>query len=198
MTRRIILSLIGVLAILTLILPVFLPAPLFAHGGSLPRVSDVESGPYRLFVWAEPVPALEGEVNFTVAVTEIPPQKDAQAVPVLEADVQIRLERVDGTGRILTGQATHAEAVNKLMYETYIDMPTAGVWRATVTVDSPLGGADTAFEFEVLPAPGMDWTWPAVGALGLVTLIVAVRFFRRPSSSAGASVRPGQKRTKRV
>ncbi len=194
MTQRTLLSLIGMLAIMTLLLP----APLFAHGGSLPRVSDVESGPYRLFVWAEPVPAVAGEVNFTVAVTEIPAQEGAQAVPVLDADVQIRLERIDGTGRILTGQATHAEAVNKLMYETYIDMPTAGVWRATVTVDSPLGVADTAFEFDVLPGPGMDWTWPAVGALGLVTLIVAVRFFRRPSSSAGASGRPGQKRTKRV
>ncbi len=194
MTRRIYLSLIGALAILTLILP----APLFAHGGSLPRVSDVESGPYRLFVWAEPVPAVAGEINFTVAVTEIPAQKDAQAAPVLDADVQIRLERVDGAGRTLSGQATHAEAVNKLMYETYIDMPTAGVWRATVTVDSPQGVVDTAFEFDVLPGPGVDWTWPAVGALGLVALIVGVRFFRRPASAAGASGRSGQKRTKRV
>ena len=194
MTRRIYLSLIGALAILTLILP----APLAAHGGSLPRVSDVESGPYRLFVWAEPVPAVAGEINFTVAVTEIPAQKDAQAAPVLDADVQIRVERVDGTGRLLSGQATHAEAVNKLMYETYIDLPTAGVWRATVTVDSPQGVAGTAFEFDVLPGPGMDWTWPAVGALGLFTLIVVVRTVRRPSSAAGASVRPGQKRSKRV
>lgn len=194
MIRRIYLSLFGVLAILTLILP----APLFAHGGSLPRVSDVESGPYRLFVWAEPVPAVAGEINFTVAVTEIPAQKDAQAAPVLDADVQIRVERVDGTGRLLSGQATHAEAVNKLMYETYIDMPTAGVWRATVTVDSPQGVADTAFEFDVFPGPGVDWTWPAVGAVGLVALIVGVRFFRRPASAAGASGRPGQKRTKRV
>ncbi len=187
---------------LLLLLALCLPAPLSAHGGSLPRVSDVEAGPYRLFVWAEPVPALEGEVNFTVAVTEIPAQKDAQALPVLEADVQISLERVDGTGRTLAGQATHAEAINKLMYETYIDVPTAGVWRTTVTVDSPLGLAETSFEFDVLPGPGMDWTWPTVGALGLVILIVAVRFFRRPasssSSSVGASGRPGQKRRKRV
>ena len=194
MTRRYFVGMLGVLTILSLILPV----SLFAHGGSLPRVSDVEAGPFRLFVWAEPVPALEGEINFTVAVTEIPSAPGAQADPVLGAKVQILLERVDGSGRTLSGQATHAEAINKLMYETYMDAPTAGVWRTTVTVTNEQGVGSTVFEFDVLPGPGMDWTWPALGGLGLVALIVGVRFWRRPSSSVGASPRPGLKRTQRV
>lgn len=169
---------------------------LLAHGGSLPRVSDVEAGPYRLFVWAEPVPAVEGDVNFTVAVTEIPASEAAQADPVLDADVQILLARVDGQGRTRSGQATHGEAVNKLMYETYIDVPTAGMWRATVSVESPLGAGVVEFDFEVLPGPGVDWTWPAVGALGLITLIIVVRFLRR-SSPAQAPSRPGARKSNR-
>lgn len=172
-------------------------ADLLAHGGSLPRVSDVEAGPYRLFIWAEPVPAVTGEINFTVAVTEIPASENAQADPVLNADVQIALERVDGPARALSGTATHEEAINKLMYETYIDISRAGVWRTTVTVDSPAGTGTTAFEFDVLPGPGVDWTWPALGGLGLVILIIVVRYLRR-AAPAKAPVRPGARRTKRT
>ena len=154
MTRRYFVGMLGVLTILSLILPV----SLFAHGGSLPRVSDVEAGPFRLFVWAEPVPALEGEINFTVAVTEIPSAPGAQADPVLGAKVQILLERVDGSGRTLSGQATHAEAINKLMYETYMDAPTAGVWRTTVTVTTSRAWAARSSSSTCCPAPA--WIGP--------------------------------------
>ncbi len=130
MIRRIYLSLFGGLAILTLILP----TPLFAHGGSLPRVSDVESGPYRLFVWAEPVPAVTGEVKFTVAVAEIPAQKDGQAAPVFLGQDQ----GASRVGILIPSTAHHEEGGRARMIPLKIFLCITGI--ITVNLAEPHRG----------------------------------------------------------
>lgn len=144
-----------------------------AHGGGVPQLANAEAGPHLISVWTQPDPIRVGTAHFTVAVSE-PPVSGAATVeeagaPVLGATVELRLKPVSGNGETLVALATHKAAVNKLLYEVDVDLPSAGRWQVVVYVEGPAGSGNTSFEAEVLPPSTFQW-WTLLGGLGLVLL----------------------------
>ncbi len=141
-----------------LALSLLLPASVvWGHGGGEPFLSDVEAGPYSLYVWLDPLPAQTGELHVTVSVNV--PVDDASE-PVTGLPVLMRARHSDGWE--VEAPATHENALNKLFYEGRLDLQQAGTW----TIDLLMGdGPDQvvhAMEVDVAAQPSawqafLDW-----------------------------------------
>ena len=157
------------------------PGHLLAHGGGTPRLTDATVGPYRLFVWSQPDTPRVGEMHFTVAV--VAADGDANAAdsgdtldtPVLDATVQLQLWAADDPEQMLVSAATRDQALFPQYYETDFEVPKAGPWQASVTVNGPAGAGDATFDFEVLPPRQLNWAMVAGGFLLLLLLSLAGR-----------------------
>ena len=108
--------------------------PVWGHGGGEPYLSDVEAGPYSLYVWLDPLPAQTGELHVTVSVN-LPTANGSE--PVTGLSVRMRASHPDGW--TAEAEATHENALNKLFYEGRLDLKQEGTW----TVELMLGdGSD--------------------------------------------------------
>jgi hypothetical protein len=161
--------------------------PAVAHGGGTPQVTNAEAGPYLVSVWTEPNPIRVGEFHVTVAVLESPaPGSSARESgdPVLDATVQVRVAPASETGKALIADATRENAVNKLMYEADLDLPSEGQWRVDIQVEGPTGTGSTGFDIEAAPPAvfsAAGWLpWPVWAGLSLVLVAVvwSVQAFR--------------------
>ena len=144
----------------------------WAHGGGVPQLTNAEAGPYQVSVWTQPNPLQAGEAHFTVSVSE-PPASDAgegrAGSPVLGATIELQLKLAEEPEQqALAVLATHEAAVNKLFYEADVELPEAGQWQVTYSVEGPAGSGSTGFEIEVVSASGVNWI--LFGGLGLVLL----------------------------
>lgn len=161
------------------------PGQLLAHGGGTPRLTDVTVGPYRLFVWSQPTTPRVGEMHFTVAVVtadggaNAADSGDTLDTPVLDATVQLQLRADADPEQLLVSAATRDQALFPQYYETDVDVPAAGTWRANVTVNGPAGAGDATFNFVVLPSRQINWAMVAGGILLLLLISVAGRVKRR-------------------
>jgi len=144
----------------------------WAHGGGTPRLTNADAGPYWVSVWTQPDPLRVGTVHLTVAVSEPNTAGGAHreaGPPVLDATVQVRFKPLDHTGETLIAEATHADAANKIFYETDLELPQTGRWQAEITVTGPDGTGSALFEAQVSPPAAFSWSW--VGGLGVVALV---------------------------
>ncbi len=128
---------------------VVLPRQIFGHAGGEPAVSEVTVGPFVLYVWLDPVPAIVGEQHVTVSVNT--PLTDAveETVPLLEADVTVSAVFSSHSDVAVIAQATHDQAANKLFYESRLELPTAGSWQLFIEISSGLDTATFEFPLEV-------------------------------------------------
>jgi len=148
-----------------------------AHGGGTPRLTNTPIGPYWVTVWTEGETLRVGTLHLTIAVTEPGEEAAAEAgPPVLGAEVQLVANPPQGNSKSLIGQANHDQSVNKLLYETDLDLDQAGVWQFQLLVSTPAGQGETSFELNILPASSP--TWPLVLGIGLV-LAISVWFIQR-------------------
>jgi len=160
------------LAILGLLLTALPAQAALAHGGGAPRLTNADAGPYWVSAWTQPDPLRVGQAHVTVAVSEPNPTAGAREAgqPVLGATVSVRFEPLDRAGETLNLAATHAGAVNKLFYETDLELPHTGRWQVTVFVEGPAGAGSASFEAQVsAPSP---FNWTRVAGLGVVALAV--------------------------
>ena len=123
-------------------------SPVWGHGGGEPFLSDVEAGPYSLYVWLDPLPAQTGELHVTVSVN-LPTANGSE--PVTGLPVLMRARHPDGW--TIEAEATHENALNKLFYEGRLDLKQEGTW----TVELLLGDAPDqvahAFDVDVAARP---------------------------------------------
>ncbi len=161
------------LPILLLLLATLPAQAALAHGGGAPRLTNADAGPYWVSAWTQPDPLRVGQAHVTVAVSEPNPSGGAREAgpPVLGATVNVRFEPLDHAGETLNVAATHAGAVNKLFYETDLDLPHTGRWQVTVFVAGPAGAGSASFGAQVSPPSPFNWT--RVAGLGLVALAAA-------------------------
>lgn len=143
-----------------------------AHGGTgLPKISNQRAGPYQLFVWADPDPVSVGSYHVTVALTE--PQEegvvDLDSKPILDAAIQVRLERLDKQAAVVTAMAIHGNSANRLLYEADMEFPEPGTWQVALAIDGPQGSADADYTVEVIP-DSVNWLLVGGGVLALVVL----------------------------
>lgn len=162
--------------------------PAWAHGGGVPQLTNAEAGPYRVSAWTLPDPIRVGEMHVSVAISEPPAPgtvEEGMGDLVLDAQVRVQLEPVAQPGEGLVTFATREEAVNKLFYETDVDLPSEGQWQVNILVEGPAGSGKASFELRVLPASTFNtlralpplWVAGGVG-LALLTAGWLVRSFR--------------------
>ena len=134
-----------------------------AHAGGKMQVASVDAGAFKLTVWTSPDPARTGEVHVATAVASA-----ESALPVLDAEVFIRLTPQDNQGAALSEQATTEEATNQFLYEAIFDVSTEGLYEVTVTVVGVDGEqGEISFALPVESGPPL-----ILGIVGLVALSV--------------------------
>lgn len=153
------------------------PHPVAAHGGGAPQIVNEPAGPYLVSAWTDPDPLRVGTVHITVALSE--PAGDGgsnNAVAgeaVLGAAVRVVLEpQAIPDTRPVGGLATHENALNRLFYESDLEVPETGIWRVKLLIDGPAGSGETAFEVQVLPPTRMNW--PILITAAAVVVVAAV------------------------
>ncbi len=138
------------------------PMTALANGGTL-RLAKVPAGPHLLSVWTQPDPPRAGRLDIGVAVMRPP-----EATAILDADVQIRAERIDGIAGAATSPATRGAGGNLLLYHAALELPAAGRWRVTVLAQSPLGNGHAAFDLAVEGPSPLPWI---LGVLAVATAV---------------------------
>lgn len=137
------------LGLISLLLVTVRSSDVLAHGGGTPVTADEPVGPYHVYVWIDPWPAETGRLHVTVAISETDPQDPEEQIPVLGADVTLSMEHPDETIESLSAQATHDQAVNKLMYEGDLIVEYPGEWRMTVSMEGEAGAYALELPVEV-------------------------------------------------
>ncbi len=128
---------------------------LWADGGTMQFRKP--AGPFIITVFSEPVPVRAGVADLSVLVENVSDQST-----VLDADTKLHLSKAE-SGRIveLVAPATHARAINKLLYAASVTLPSAGTWKMTVDVKSKSGAGSASGEINVLPPePPVLARWP--------------------------------------
>ena len=143
-----------------------------ADGGSV--LFQRANGPVSVTVFTSQSPVQVGLADLSVLV-----EAEGNPSPVLDAQVFVELE--DQAGTILTAEATHGQARNKLLYCSLINIPDAGQWIIRVTVKhrgqtTVVAGALTAAPPQTkLAAYGKLLAFPPV----IVILFLMNRWLRR-------------------
>jgi hypothetical protein len=158
------------------LISLFLATRLLADGGAV-QLRE-ESGPFAITVFASPAPLRAGPADLSVLVQD---RESLRAV--LDAGVTLHLSHGDSE---FTLNATHGQAQNKLLYATVVNLPEAGEWKYSVTVEH--GSARTAVSGSATVAAtqaGMSTHWVAIGIAPLCILIFGFHQFlsgraRRP------------------
>jgi hypothetical protein len=116
-------------SLLALLLIVFAPTlvrSVYADGGSVLFQRTSES--ISVTVFASETPVSVGVADLSVLI-----ETPGNSSPILDAQVFIELEHQAGTK--ITAEATHAQARNKLLYCSLLNIPEAGKWKIKVTVN---------------------------------------------------------------
>ncbi len=161
----------GTLVVLAWLFSFFGGHSVLAHAGvGTQQINNLDLGPYRIWVWSDPEPPQVGQYHVAVALTE---SLDADpngfaGEPVLGADVVVEMQH-QTSGLLLTAQATHADATNKLFYEAVFAPEQTGVWEIRIIIQGPEGPVTASYTDEVEAA---SFPWMGVGG-GLLALILA-------------------------
>ncbi len=140
-----------------------------AHGGGYPQLTNAEAGPYRVSVWTQPHPLTAGPAHFSVAVFTPLAEGLNTGLPVLDANVELILipHDSDSAGQVLPIRRTNS--VNKLYYETDVELPTTGRWDVEIIVSGDAGVGRTGFSLDV-QSPPVENNWVVWGSVAIVTL----------------------------
>jgi len=132
-----------------------------ANGGK-PRLKKATAGPYLVSVWTQPDPSQTGRVDVSVAVMRPP-----TAEPVLDAEVRLHAEAIQGTGTTATGVLERGTGGDRRLYHGDLEVPAEGRWRVTVAVEGPAGNGQAVFELDIRPSRPLTWAF-VVGGTALL------------------------------
>ena len=138
-----------------------------AHGGGDLVAGPVQAGPYILSVWVNPPqPRSEEALHFTVGVAS--PENNAA---VLDARVQVTMQLLEGDSAPISAPATTDQSINKLFYETDLDLVEPGRYLTVVEVTGPEGEGELSLELDVQPPSPFSWFWLGLVGIGLVLVL---------------------------
>jgi hypothetical protein len=171
--------LIGILTSLT-------GAPIYAHGGGTPRLTNVPVGPYHLYAWSDPDPWRVGQVHLSLAVTIPNPDKSSSQVelPVTDVDITVTYTPminnvVDTTATPIVVKAVNQEFLNNFYYDADPMLNREGEWQINIEVNGTEGSGSTQLTMETLPARTLDWTLVVIAGVILVLTIVLIALWSR-------------------
>jgi len=138
-----------------------------AHGGGQLVAGPVQSGPYTFSVWVNPPqPRTGAPLHFTVGLAD--PHDGA---PILDARILIRIESRTGGLPPITAEATTEQSVNRLFYETDIDVEQPGPYLVTTSATGPGGEGNVVIELDVDPPSRVNWFLLGLVGLSLVLIL---------------------------
>ncbi len=168
------------------------PRVVQAHSSGPPRLADVAAGPYRIFVWTQPIPLRVGDVHISILVTQA-------NQPVNNAQVQVKFAPIDQPGQTIVLAAHAQDFLSNIYYEADVQLPSTGTWRATINIDGAAGKGSIEFESPVLAKQTLNW--PVVGGAAVVLVMllgligVWSRMQAKETSPVGMVDRPRPMRT---
>lgn len=163
------------LLIMVLLFVVLLvPSTLQAHNGGTAQLTNVLSGPFRLYAWTQPDPMRAGEIHISVGLTDASlPAASGLEQPVADAVVSVTLIPVDPPGEPIP-VATEPWSLSAVYFEADATLPTAGLWRFMINVTSPAGQGQAAFALTVLPARALNGSLLAGAGLAFCLLLLLI------------------------
>ena len=152
----------------------FFPAILFArtdliaaHGGGDLIARSVQAGPYIASVWVNPPdPRALEPIHFTVGLAS-----PADGSPVLDADIQVTMLDQSSGETAVRAPATTEQSVNKLFYETDLEVPAAGDYEVEFYIRGAEGEGTVSVLVEVQAPSKVNWLVIGLAGLGLVVVI---------------------------
>jgi hypothetical protein len=141
--------------------------PVKAHGGGDLVAGPVQAGPYVVSVWVNPPqPRSQELTHFTVGLAE--PQNRAA---VLDAQVMVTMKLLDSDLEALSSPATTEQSINKLFYETDLELSDPGRYLTSIDVIGSEGKGQVSLEIEVKPPPPFNWFLIGLGAIVIVLVL---------------------------
>ncbi len=138
-----------------------------AHGGGDLIARSVQAGPYTASIWVNPPdPRANETIHFTVGLAS--PEDGS---PVLDADIQIMMRLVGREEIAASAAATTEQSVNRLFYETDIEVPADGDYEVDFQITGADGGGTITLNVEVKPASRVNWLLIGFVGLGLVLVL---------------------------
>lgn len=140
------------------------------HGLGEQKLERVESGPFRISAWVDPIqPSTDDEIHITVAV------EDDEGL-VRNAEISVQMAHTEATNTRYSARATHEQAVNKLHYEAPFTLSEAGDYAVTIDVSNHSGAGAAAFTLLVTAGDGRNISpgWVAAGVAGAAVMILVV------------------------
>ena len=161
-----------------LLLAAFSASLVTAHGGGDLIAGPVQAGPYLISVWVNPPePRALEPIHFTVGLASL---KDGS--PLLDANIQVEMQAQNGESAPVVAPATTEQSVNKLFYETDMEVSEPGLYETTYSVTGPDGEGAITLIVEVKPPSKVNWLMIGLAGLGLV-IILGWWFSRRSQPS---------------
>jgi hypothetical protein len=160
----------------------------FADGGAI-QLSQRE-GNYQITLFTEPTPLRAGPVDVSVLVLnaetgDVAPDVKAMLAAAPNANPEATVSRA----------ATAEAATNKLFRAATFDLPAAGKWHLTATIDGPLGTAQVHADVKVgepLPQFLSLWPWLAWPIVPVLLYAARERVVRGRRYGRAAAGRPSQ------
>ncbi len=150
------------------------PGPAAAHGGGDLIARSVEVGPYLASIWVNPPdPRARETIHFTVGLAAADDNS-----PVLDADILVKMRFPENGEAVATAPATTEQSINKLFYETDIEVPTEGAYDVQFQIIGNDGSGTVDLLLEVKPSSGVNWL--VLGLVGLVLVLVLGWWQTRP------------------
>ena len=173
-----------VLVIGCIIVTALLTAPLSAHGGGVPRLTDEAAGPYRLFAWTQPDPLRVGDMHLSIGVVAAAKNAAGLDEAVTDAAVTVYLAPTTGEVTPIALTAVLQEQLGSYYYEADATLPNSGEWRFTIEVSGASGNGSAAFVSEVLAARQINWYLIVIAGLLLVALLGLIGLWNRMQANA--------------
>jgi hypothetical protein len=111
-----------------------------------------------------------GRLHISVAIMR-PPEKK----PVLDATVRLTAQSLDQAEARLVSLAQRGQGSNKFLYDTTLELPTAGRWHFIIQVNGPLGEGSAAFMLTAVISS--SWRWLPLALAGAAISLALVWLF---------------------
>jgi hypothetical protein len=135
-----------------------------AHGGGDLVAGPVQAGPYVVSVWVNPPqPRSEEPLHFTVGVA-----KAENKAAVLDAQVWVTMQLLESEVAPIAAPATTDQSINKLFYETDLDLQEPGRYLTTIEITGSEGQGELSLELDVKPPSPFNWFLIGLAGIGLV------------------------------
>ena len=154
---------------LLFLLPVFFAGTglIAAHGGGDLIARSVPVGPYFASVWVNPPdPRAQEPIHFTVGLAS-----PDDGSPVLDADIQVTMRDQSSGEMAVIAPATTEQSVNKLFYETDLEVAAAGVYETEFLIRGAEGEGTVLLLVEVQTSSSVNWLVIGVAGLGVVVVL---------------------------